>query len=180
MSPRTDMRVGQFQVYTGDGKGKTTAALGLALRAAGAGLRVYFGQFMKDGASGEYESLRHVPGITIEPFDSGKGLLLGREAEKADLACAKAGLEKVRKALTGGGYDVVIADEINCALMCGLLAEADLLGLADARPESVELVFTGRGATAAILDKADLVTEMRAVKHYYRDKGLPARAGIER
>ena len=73
----------------------------------------------------------------------------------------------------------MIADEINCALMCGLLDEADLLGLADARPEGVELVFTGRGATATILEAADLVTEMRAVKHYYRDKGLPARAGIE-
>ena len=179
MSPRADMRIGQFQVYTGDGKGKTTAALGLALRAAGAGLRVYFGQFMKDGKTGEYEALRHVPGITIEPFDSGRGLLIGRETEAADLASAKAGLEKVRAALTGGGYDLVIADEIHCALMCGLLAEQDLLGLADARPDHVELVFTGRGATAAILEKADLVTEMRAVKHYYRDKGLPARAGIE-
>ena len=93
-------------------------------------------------------------------------------------ACARAGLARVREAL--GKYDVVIADEINCAMMCGLLAESDLLRIVDARPASAELVFTGRGACAAILARADLVTEMRAVKHYYAEKGLPARAGIEK
>ena len=94
-------------------------------------------------------------------------------------ACAAAGLERLLEALESGAYDVVIADEINCALMCGLLTEADLARIIDARPASTELVFTGRGASPAILARADLVTEMRAVKHYYADKGLPARKGIE-
>ena len=79
----------------------------------------------------------------------------------------------------GGAYDVVIADEINCALTCGLLAESDLLALIDRRPESVELVFTGRGACEAVLARADLITEMRDVRHYFREKRLPARLGIE-
>lgn len=174
------METGQFQVYTGDGKGKTTAALGLALRASGAGLQVYFGQFMKAGETGEHAALKRLEGIAVEQFGSGKGLLIRREADEDDRACAREGLRRIREALTGGAYDVVIADEINCALMCGLLEENDLLSLADARPGGVELVFTGRGATEAILARADLVTEMRAVKHYYRDKGLKARVGIEK
>ncbi len=174
------MKDGQFQVYTGDGKGKTTAALGLALRASGAGLRVYFAQFMKDGGSSEIRALAHLPGIDVEQYGSGLGLLLHRDAAEADAACARAGLERLTRALTGGEYDVVIADEINCAMACRLLEESDLLRLADLRPDDVELVFTGRGATRAILDRADLATEMRLIRHYYRDKGLPARTGIEK
>lgn len=174
------MRDGQFQVYTGDGKGKTTAALGLALRACGAGLRVYVGQFIKRGDFSEIKALRRLPGIVLEQYGSGKGLLVGRAAEADDRACAREGLKKLDAALTGGAYDVVIADEINCALTCGLLDEGDLLGLIDRRPDGVELVFTGRGASQAVLDKADLITEMRAVRHYYKEKGLPARTGIEK
>lgn len=174
------MELGQFQVYTGNGKGKTTAALGLALRASGAGLRVYFGQFMKAGGTSELNALQQLENITAEQFGSGKGLLIGRAPDGDDLACAQEGLKKVREALTGGDYDVVIADEINCALMCRLLKETDLLALIDARPENVELVFTGRGAAQAVLDRADLVTEMRAVRHYYAEKRLPARVGIEK
>ena len=173
------MQTGQFQVYTGDGKGKTTAALGLALRAAGAGLRVCFCQFLKSGEYSEIKALRKLGGIHVEQYGSGLGLLLRRETAEDDLSCARAGLERLSHALTCGDYDVVIADEINCALTCGLLTEADLIQLIDLRPENVELVFTGRGATQAVQDRADLVTEMRAVKHYYRDKRLPARAGIE-
>ena len=171
------MEIGQFQVYTGDGKGKTTAALGLALRAAGAGLRVFVGQFMKMGGTSELASLKKL-GVDAEQFDSGKGLLLGREACREDVACAKAGVERIIGALNGG-YDVVIADEINCARMFGLLDEGDLTRVIDARPGAVELVFTGRGATPAIIERADLVTEMRMVKHYFAEKGLPARVGVE-
>lgn len=173
------MNLGQFQVYTGDGKGKTTAALGLTLRALGAGLKVYFGQFMKDGDSSEIAALRQFPGATVEAYGSGLGLLIRRDAEAADHACARAGLERLSAALTGGEYDLVVADEINCALMCGLLEEEDLLGIIDLRPRGTELVFTGRGAPEAVLARADLVTEMRLVKHYYPDKRLPARKGIE-
>lgn len=173
------MQIGQFQVYTGDGKGKTTAALGLALRARGAGLRVYVGQFIKRGAFSEIAPLRRL-GVAVEQYGSGHGLLIGRAPDTDDLACARAGCEQLATALDSGDYDVVIADEINCALTCGLLAEGDLLALIERRPEGVELVFTGRGACEAVLEKADLITEMRAVKHYYRDKGLPARTGIEK
>ena len=173
------MEIGQFQVYTGDGKGKTTAALGLALRAVGAGLRVYIGQFMKAEPTSEHAALRALAGVTVEQFGSGKGLLINREADGDDMACACEGLLRVRAALTGG-YDVVIADEINCAMVCGLLTEADLLALISARPDGVELVFTGRGASEAILARADLATEMRPIRHYFRDKGLPARVGIEK
>ena len=110
----------------------------------------------------------------------GKGILTHREKEESDEACARAGYEKLTAALTSGEYDVVIADEINCALTCGLLSEEALLALIDARPRGTELVFTGRGATPAVLDRADLVTEMRMVRHYYQDKKLPARTGIEK
>ena len=102
-----------------------------------------------------------------------------RQLERGDLECARAGCNRLADALTCGEFDVVIADEINCAMACGLLKESDLLALADRRPKGVELVFTGRGATDAILERADLVTEMRPIKHYYQDKGLPARTGIE-
>lgn len=173
------MQNGQFQVYTGDGKGKTTAALGLALRASGAGLRVYFGQFMKLGDYSEIKALKRLDGVRVEQFGAPQGLLLGREAQQADLDCAEAGLRRVSDALKSEAYDVVIADEINCALACGLLSEGRLLSLIDARPSSTELVFTGRSATPAILDRADLVTQMCAVRHYYDQKGLPARVGIE-
>ncbi len=173
------MELGQFQVYTGDGKGKTTAALGLALRASGAGLRVYIGQFMKLGGTSELTALKRLENVRAEQFGSDLGLLIGREAGHADRQCAADGYSRVMDALTGGMYDVVIADEIHCALSTGLLTEGQLLALADARPKGVELIFTGRGATPAIIDRADLVTEMRAVRHYYAEKQLPARAGIE-
>lgn len=174
------MEIGQFQVYTGDGKGKTTAALGLALRASGAGLRVYIGQFIKRGLFSEIKALARLPGVTVEQYGSGKGLLIDRDAEGDDLASARDGYDRLAEALCSGAYDVVIADEINCALTCGLLSEEALLALIDARPRGTELVFTGRGATPAVLDRADLVTEMRMVRHYYQDKKLPARTGIEK
>ena len=173
------MKLGQFQIYTGKGKGKTTAALGLALRASGAGMKVYFCQFIKDREYSESKALRRLDNVTVEQIGTGKGILTFREKECADDECARAGYERLMAALTSGEYDVVIADEINCALMCGLLTEADLLRLADCRPEGTELVFTGRGASQALQDRADLVTEMRPVKHYYAEKKLPARQGIE-
>ena len=173
------MKIGQFQIYTGNGKGKTTASLGLALRASGAGMRVYFCQFIKDQEYSEIKALKLLPGVTVEQFGTGKGILTYREKETADEECARAGYERAKAALTSGEYDVVICDEINCALMCKLLTEADLLALADLRPEGTELIFTGRGATEALLNRADLATEMRLIKHYYQEKKLPARVGIE-
>ena len=169
---------GFVQVYTGDGKGKTTAALGLALRAAGAGLRVYFGQFIKNGAYSELQALaRFDDCITVAQF--GLGRFVGREPAPEDREAAQRGLQAIRRALVSGAYDLVIGDEANVAASRALIDEADLLALIDLRPPQVELVLTGRGAPAAVLARADLVTEMRAVRHYY-DRGVAARVGIEK
>ena len=168
---------GFVQVYTGDGKGKTTAALGLALRAAGAGLRVYFGQFIKNADYSEIKALaRFADCITVRQF--GRGCFLLTEPAPEDRAAARRGLDNVRRALVSGDYDLVIADEANVAVALGLIEPDDLVALIDLRPEQVELVLTGRGAPDAVLTRADLVTEMRCVRHYY-DRGVLARPGIE-
>ena len=169
---------GFVQVYTGDGKGKTTAALGLALRAAGAGLRVYFGQFIKQGAYSELAGLaRFADCITVAQF--GLGRFAGREPAAEDREAAGQGLRELRRALVSGAFDLVIADEANVAVHRGLIDEADLLALIDTRTPRVELVLTGRGVPAAVLARADLVTEMRCGRHYY-DRGVGARVGIEK
>ena len=168
---------GFVQVYTGDGKGKTTAALGLALRAAGAGLRVYFGQFIKNADYSEIKALaRFADCITVRQF--GRGCFLLTEPAPEDRAAARRALEGLSEALTSGDYDLVIADEANVAVALGLIEANDLVSLIDRRPEQVELVLTGRGAPEAVLARADLVTEMRCVRHYY-DRGVLARQGIE-
>ena len=168
---------GFVQVYTGDGKGKTTAALGLALRAAGAGLRVYFGQFIKNADYSEIKALaRFADCITVRQF--GRGCFLLTEPAPEDRAAARRALEGLSEALTSGDYDLVIADEANVAVTLGLIEANDLVSLIDLRPEQVELVLTGRGAPDAVLARADLVTEMRCVRHYY-DRGVLARQGIE-
>jgi cob(I)alamin adenosyltransferase len=168
---------GYVQVYTGDGKGKTTAALGLALRAAGAGLKVYFGQFIKSRTYSEVIALeRWSDLITLEQF--GRGCFIRGEPSREDIDVAKRALEAITAALTSGKYDLVVADEANVAFKCRLVSEEALLDLIDARPPDVELVLTGRGAPQAVMDRADLVTEMKAIKHYYT-QGVLARKGIE-
>lgn len=173
------LKNGQFQVYTGNGKGKTTSAIGLAVRASGAGLRVFFGQFVKDDAYSEIGVLKSLPDVTLEQFGTGAGMLVGRAETADDRACARAGLARIREAMASGDYDLVIADEINVACSLGLISEAEWIDCARARPDSVELLFTGRGAPACAAELADLMTEMREVRHYYNEKGLPARKGIE-
>jgi cob(I)alamin adenosyltransferase len=169
---------GQFQIYTGDGKGKTTAALGLALRAAGAGLKVYFGQFIKTPATSEAVALRDRFADSITHAVYGPARFVRSTPSENELAEGRHGLDALRAALTGGRYQVVIGDEAIAAVAARLLTEADLLALAEARPEDVELVLTGRGASEALKARADLVTEMRAVKHYF-NQGVQARRGIE-
>ncbi len=171
------MEKGYIQVYTGDGKGKTTAAFGLAMRAAGAGLTVYIGQFMKQGAYSELKAIARFAGqITIEQFGAG-GFIRG-EPKPADKEAARKGLAAIRSAMASGDFDIVIMEEGNVAQMTGLITEDDLLSVMDAKPGTVELLITGRGATPAVIEKADLVTEMKAVKHYY-EAGVAARTGIE-
>lgn len=169
---------GQFQIYTGTGKGKTTAALGLALRAAGAGLSVFFGQFIKKDGTSEAAALRErfADLVTLAVF--GPDHFIRRTPTPEECATARRGLESLRAALTGGRFGVVIGDEAIGAAAAGLFAEADLLALADARPPAVELVLTGRGAGPALIGKADLVTDMREIKHYFT-RGFQARRGIE-
>jgi cob(I)alamin adenosyltransferase len=168
---------GYIQVYTGDGKCKTTAALGLALRAVGAGLRVYLGQFIKGGDYSEIKILRaRFPEITVEQYGFGR-FVLGKPTPE-DIQAAHRGLQCLSSAMAGGQYDVIIADEANTAAGAGLFAEADLLRLMNTKPDTVELILTGRGAGAAVMARADLVTEMKCIKHYY-DAGIPGRPGIE-
>ena len=169
---------GYVQVYTGDGKGKTTAALGLSIRAAGAGLNVYIAQFIKMGDYSEIKSLQRFSDvITVEQFGLGR-FIKGKPSDE-DIAAAAKGLEKVRAILTAGQHPVVILEEANVAIMCGLFSVDDILKLIAIKPETVELVITGRGAAPEIIEKADLVTEMKCVKHYY-DQGVQARTGIEK
>jgi len=169
---------GYVQVYTGNGKGKTTAALGLALRAAGAGLRVLIVQFAKKGPYSEHLALeRFADLITVRT--AGTGAFLKKEPDEAEIRAARQGFDEARRDVLSGGYDVVVLDEIHVATHHGLIAVEDLLDLIAVRPLGVELVLTGRNADARVLEKADLVTEMREVKHYY-EKGVPAREGIEK
>ncbi len=171
------MGTGYVQVYTGDGKGKTTAALGLALRAAGYGRATYIGQFMKGRHYGELSALAQIAEITIEQYGDPEHV---RREDVADrhIARARAGLERARQAILSHRYHIVILDEVNVALWFGLLVEADVMALLDQRPPEIELVLTGRRAPPALLERADLVTEMRMVRHYY-ETGVTAREGIE-
>jgi cob(I)alamin adenosyltransferase len=168
---------GYVQVYTGNGKGKTTAALGLALRAAGAGLRVFFAQFLKRGEYSEIISLRRF-GDTVTVRQYGRPEFVTGVPGEADIAAARRGYAEAREALVSGEYDVVILDEANVAVRLGLIPVGDMLELLDARPPEVELALTGRDADPRIIERADLVTEMREVKHYYQ-QGIQSRKGIE-
>ena len=174
----SEPRRGLIQVYTGDGKGKTTAALGLALRAAGHGWRTFFGQFMKGREYGELEAARLLgTRLTIRQFGN-PGFVHAGQVSPQDVRMAREGLVTAREAMLSREYDIVVLDEINVALYFELLTTEDVLALIDAKPVEVELVLTGRRVPQEILDRADYVTDMREVKHPYRG-GLQARKGIE-
>lgn len=172
--------IGAIQIYTGNGKGKTTAALGLALRAAGHGMRTYIGQFLKGQEYGELRAVeRLAPLITIAQFGRSGFVHVKEPPEKEDVEKAAEGLAACREAVLSGAYDIVIFDEICVALYFHLIPLSAVLAVLDLKPRSMELVLTGRYAPPELIDRADLVTEMREVKHYYRN-GIPAREGIER
>ena len=172
-------RKGYVHVYTGNGKGKTTAALGLALRAAGHGMYTYIGQFMKGQAYGEIKALKGNPYVTIEQFADDQCLIRKRDVGEKHITQAHEGLQRCREAMLSREFQLVILDEVNVATWFGLLQEEELLEFLEKRPEDVELICTGRYAPECLIERADLVTEMRCVKHYY-DQGVPARDGIER
>jgi cob(I)alamin adenosyltransferase len=166
------------QVYTGDGKGKTSAALGLALRASGHGMRTYIGQFMKGQHYGELEALRDHPLITIEQYGD-VHCIRREEVTPKHVSQAHAGLERAREAMLSSEYDLVVLDEVSVAIWFGLLTVEEVLGFLDQRPNHVEVILTGRRTPQELIERADLVTEMQEVKHYYQ-QGVAARKGIER
>ncbi len=167
---------GYVHIYTGNGKGKTTAALGLALRAAGAGYKVYLGQFLKKGNFNEIKALRRFPEITVRQF--GCGHFVKCLPTATEVAAARRGLTSLRKAMHSNTYALIIADEANCAVTCGLISVDDLLQLVVEKPASVELVFTGRGAHPRLIKQADLVSIIQARKHPF-DAGVKCRKGID-
>jgi cob(I)alamin adenosyltransferase len=172
-------RKGRIHVYTGDGKGKTTAAFGLAMRAAGRGLSVLIIQFMKGRSEcGEIVSAKRLPGIIVEQFGTEDFIDADKISDK-DRRLAVKGLERAKKAMREKEADLLILDEINVAVHFGLLSAEQVLGLFDARPSGMELVLTGRYAKPAIIRRADYVTEMKAKKHPFKP-GQEARDGIER
>jgi cob(I)alamin adenosyltransferase len=169
---------GRIQVYTGNGKGKTTASLGLALRAAGAGKKIFIGQFLKSGDYSEIKALKKFADqIMVEHY--GLGHFVKGHPDPQDIEAGIKGYKRVTRIIEKGEHDIVILDEGNVAVKYNIFSEQDLLDLLDKKPDHVEIVVTGRGATQAIIEKADLVVEMKNIKHYF-DKGVEARVGIEK
>jgi len=169
---------GYIQVYTGKGKGKTTAALGLSIRAAGAGLKVFIAQFIKMGEYSEINALKRFSDlITIEQY--GRGRFIKGKPSTEDIEAAGKGLERIEKIIDLREYPVIILEEANVAVTCELFSVEDLLKIIDKKPDDVEIVITGRNAMPEIIERADLVTEMKEIKHYYQ-KGVKARVGIEK
>jgi cob(I)alamin adenosyltransferase len=168
---------GLVQVYTGNGKGKTSAAFGLALRAIGRGLKVYMIQFIKGGFDyGELYAVEKLPNFDLKAF--GRGEFIRTEPSKEDIRLAEEALKLAEKVLHGGEYDIVILDEINVALNLKLINLDDVLKLIENKPKRVEIVLTGRNAPEKIIEVADLVTELKEIKHPF-SKGHKARKGIE-
>jgi len=172
---------GYVQIYTGDGKGKTTAALGLALRAVGNGYTVFMVQFLKSSKTGEIESIKKLaPFFNIFRFEKKRGFFWTlKDEEKIELKEeVQKAYEFCKEALKEEKCDILIMDEVMGALSNKLISEEQLLELIKIKPDNIELILTGRNAPKAIVDKANLVTEMKDVKHYFNE-GVPSREGIE-
>ncbi len=173
------MKKGYIQIYTGEGKGKTTAAVGLAIRALAADMRVFFCQFLKGERSGELEFLSKITEkICIRQCGLNKFCVNRNNPGTDQIEAAKKGFELSKKAILSGNYDLVILDEINVALYFNLLKIEDVLHILKNKPSSVEIVLTGRNAPEELYDYADLISEIREIKHYFQ-KGVKARKGIE-
>ena len=165
-----------IHIYTGEGKGKTTAALGLAVRAAGAGKNVFIGQFLKGRKYSELKSLRKLKNITLEQF--GTSCFVGKTPKPKDLALAKNGLIRVKEVVESRKFDVVILDEINIAIHFKLVSLEELLDFIQDTPRNIELVLTGRYAHPKLIKLADYVSEMKEIKHPFKKK-TSGRKGIE-
>jgi len=165
-----------IQVYTGNGKGKTTAALGLALRACGAGMRVYIAQFAKGRNTSEINSLRKLPRVKLEQF--GCGCFIRKKPTPKQAELARQGFARIVENARKGSYDLMVIDEILVALNLGLLELAKVTAFLNDFSGKCELILTGRNCPKEIVKLADLVSEVKEIKHYYK-KGIPARKGIE-
>jgi cob(I)alamin adenosyltransferase len=176
-SPQASRR-GLVQIFTGDGRGKTSAAIGAVIRALGHGLRVYIVFFMKgDYPYGERNILSQLPNVTIESFGSG-GFVDPKNIKPEEKEQAKKALAAARQAMLSGGYELVVLDEVNLAVAFKLVELDEVLKFIDDKPQNVELILTGRRADNKLVQSADLVTEMLKIKHPY-DEGVAARGGIE-
>lgn len=169
---------GYTHVYTGNGKGKTTASMGLMVRALGHDLKVYMGQFMKGQRYGELNTLEKL-GVSIERFGTENCIISPEHVTDLDLVKAKEGYKKVEKILLSKKYDLVVLDEICVSTYFNLITTDEILHLMKIKPQETELVLTGRYAPKEVIEAADLVTEMKEIKHYY-NCGVMARDGIER
>jgi len=170
---------GFIQIYTGNGKGKTTAAIGQAVRAAGLGLKTYIAQFMKEFPYSELNSLKHLKNwITIEQFCGDEFVYKKELPGEEDLAKARKGLRTAKEKMLSGEYDLIILDEAIVATYFKLIETAELIEIINLKPEKVELILTGRYCPKELVELADLVTDMEEVKHYYQ-KGIKSRRGIE-
>lgn len=178
MSNQSILGPGYVHVYTGDGKGKTSAALGLVLRALGAGLNVFIGQFAKRGQFCEHTALcTFGDRVVVRQYGSGEGFIRGAPS-KRDTELAREGLAELAAVLSAGTYDVVVLDEACLAVFYKMIRVEDLLAAIDARAPGTEVVVTGRKAPYLLIERADVVTEMAERKHYYSN-GVQARQGIE-
>ena len=170
---------GFTQIYTGNGKGKTTAAIGQAVRAAGYELKSYIVQFMKEFPYNEQNSLKHLSEwITIEQFAGDDFVYKKEPPGKKDIDKARRGLATAKAKMLSGKYDLIILDEVCVSIYFGIFSDEEILTFMKQKPENVELILTGRYCPDNLMDKADLVTEMKEIKHYYQD-GINARKGIE-
>jgi cob(I)alamin adenosyltransferase len=170
---------GYIQIYTGNGKGKTTAAIGQAMRAAGSGLKTFIVMFMKDFSYGEIKSIKHLSDwIRLEQYGNDTFVLRKKKPEDKDIGAAKKALKQARNAMLSAKYDIVIMDEVCVAIHFSLLETRDLLSMMEEKPEALELILTGRYCPPELIERADLVTEMQEIKHYYQN-GVLARKGIE-
>lgn len=170
------MDKGQIHIYTGNGKGKTTAALGLSLRAVCAGKKVFFGQFIKGMDYSELKVVEYLPGFEIQQF--GRDCFIYNEPKEEDILAAREGLNICKEIIKNKDYDLVVLDELNIALYYKLFPVEEVIEMLENRAEKVEIVITGRYAPQELIDLAHLVTEMKEIKHYYKT-GLEARKGIE-
>ena len=170
------MDKGYIHVYTGNGKGKTTAALGLSVRGICAGKKVYFGQFVKGMKYSETKAVEYLPNFEIHQF--GRNCFIEKDPTQEDIDVARKGLDRCREVLTSGKFDIVVLDELNIALYYKLFSIEEVLEILENKAPEIEVIITGRYAPKEIIEIGDLVTEMKEIKHYY-EKGVMARKGIE-